>query len=262
MNARSERSDEAFLQEALAGSRLSRVRWIAETGSTNEDLLREARLGAPEQVLITDLQTAGRGRRDRVWDAPSRSGILMSMLLRSVPAGGGFWTVGAVALAASQAIDEITVAPCRLKWPNDLLLGETGDERKVAGILTQVADDAVVVGIGINVNWPDQVPEAMSERGTSVNRHLAAPGKVDRAPLAAAILRRVVGHLEADPETLRASWRAQSATLGASVRLLLEDRSIVGTAVDISDDGSLQIEDEAGVSTYQVGDVVHLRSQD
>lgn len=261
MAGRSERQREAFVRSSLEGSRLARVRWVAETGSTNDDLVELARSGAPEQVLITDLQTAGRGRRDRVWDAPSGSGILMSVLLRGVPAGDGFWSVGLVALAASQAIDELTVSPCRLKWPNDLVLGEQGEERKVAGVLAQVADDAVIVGIGINVNWPTTVPPVMAERGTSVNRHLREPGLVDRAALAADILGRVVGHLAKDLSSLRTSWKNQCATLGSSVRLILEDRSIVGIVTDICDDGSLQIEDEAGISVHQVGDVVHLRPQ-
>jgi len=79
MNARTERS-QVFLRDALDGTRFANVRWVAETGSTNADLLAAADRGEGEQVLIADLQTAGRGRRDRVWDAPPESGLLMSAL--------------------------------------------------------------------------------------------------------------------------------------------------------------------------------------
>ena len=218
-----------------------------------------ARAGAGEQVLITDLQTAGKGRRDRVWQAPSQSGVLMSVLLRNVEPMDGFWFVGAVALAASQAIDALTITPCRLKWPNDVMLGEAGEERKVAGVLAQLLDDVAVVGIGINANWPDDVPPEMSDRGTAVNRHRIDRTFCDRSALAADILGRVIGHLELGRDELRAVWKAHCSTLGQLVRLELDDGEIVGIATDIAGDGALQIEKDGVVSTHQVGDVVHLR---
>lgn len=243
----------------MSGTRLAEVRWIAETGSTNDDLAAIAREGGGEQVLIADLQTAGRGRRDRQWEAPSGSGLLMSMLLRGVPAGDGFWVVGAVALAASETIDELTESPCRLKWPNDVMLGAGTEQKKVCGVLAQVVDDAVIVGIGTNANWPSEVPAAMAERGTSVNLHRIDRTFVDRGELAAGILHRAIGHLEADREDLRAAWKERCSTLGMLVRLELEDRSIVGIAADIGADGSLSIDVDGTTSVHQVGDVVHLR---
>lgn len=265
MHGGTERSNEAFVRGALAGTRFAEVRWIAETGSTNDDLAAAASAGAGEQVLITDLQTAGRGRRDRGWEAPSGSGVLMSVLVRR-GAGGrpvgpedGFWSVGAVALAASQAIDARTNVPCTLKWPNDVMLGDLGAERKAAGVLAQLVDGAIIVGIGINVNWPDDVPAAMSERGTSVNRHRNERTFVDRADLATDILMRAIGHLDRDRDDLRQVWKAHCSTLGALVRLELEDRAIVGIAADIASDGALHLEDDGVTTTHQVGDVVHLR---
>lgn len=259
MSAGTERSNEAFVQAALQGTRFAEVRWIASTGSTNDDLATIARNGGGEQVLITDLQTSGRGRRGRGWDAPSGSGVLMSVLVRDVDPADGFWFVGAVALAASEAIDGCTESPCRLKWPNDVMLGAGDDQRKVAGVLAQLVDDAVIVGIGINANWPDVVPAAMAERGTSVNRHRIDRTFVDRAALAAEILRRAIGHLEADRRVLRESWKARCSTLGQVVRLELVDRAIVGIAADVAADGALQIDGDGIRTTHQVGDVVHLR---
>jgi len=259
MTAGNERSDEAFLQAALAGTRFARSRWIPETGSTNDDLAKIANHGGAEQVLITDLQTAGRGRRNRDWDAPSGSGILMSLLIRNVDPAEGFWAVGAIALAASQAIDEITQSDCRLKWPNDVLLQTSGGQKKVAGVLAQIVDDAVIVGIGINVNWPEEVPAELDKVGTSVNRNCGGGTFVDRAPLAADIVRRAICHLEADREVLRRDWKRQCATLGQRVRLELHSSEIVGVATDIDPDGALQIKEEGVTSTHHVGDVVHLR---
>lgn len=183
----------------------------------------------------------------------------MSVLVREIRPQDGFWFVGAIALAASQAIDAQTMSPCRLKWPNDVMLGSGDDQRKVAGVLAQLVDDAVIVGIGINANWPDAVPATMAERGTSVNRHLNDRTMVDRAALAADILHRAIGHLNLDRQALRQAWKAQCSTLGQLVRLELEGRSVVGTATDIAVDGGLQIEHDGVTTTYQVGDVVHLR---
>jgi len=259
MSGRNEGTAEAFVQSALAGTRLAQVRWLVETGSTNDDLALLAGQGADEQVLIADLQTAGRGRRDRTWEAPAESGILMSVLLRQVPLHGGFWAVGAVALAASQAIDEIIDDRCRLKWPNDVLIGTSTRDLKVAGVLAQLVDNGIIVGIGINANWPHEVPDVLAERGTSINRHRPDQSPIDRAALAADILQRAIGHLERKPEDLRARWKAQCATLGQQVRLELDDAAIVGKAVDIEADGSLQIEESNGLTSYQVGDIVHLR---
>jgi len=259
MSAGNERHESAFLKDALAGTRFSKVEWLSETGSTNDDLLARARQGAPEQVLITDLQTAGRGRRGRIWDAPARSSILMSTLLRGRSPEDGFWAVGALALAASQAVDAIVTSRCSLKWPNDVMLGDQADQKKVAGVLAQVADDVVIVGIGINVNWPNEVPPALAERGTAVNRHTSGDVEVDRAALTVDILRRAIGHLDADAAELRAAWRMQCATIGQHVRIDREPDAIVGNAVDIGPDGALVIENDVGRTVHYMGDVVHLR---
>jgi len=259
MEPRTERTAEAFVQHALAGTRFASVRWVAETGSTNDDLRDLARNGAGEQVLITDLQTTGRGRRGRVWTAPPRSGVLMSVLLRGVVPADGFWSVAALALAASETIGELTDIPCTVKWPNDVMIGEPGCEKKVAGVLAQLVDDAIIVGIGMNANWPATVPDEMAERGTSVNRHTVREADVDRPALAAGVLHRAIGHLASDRETLRSAWKGRCSTLDQHVRLDLESGSIVGIATDIAIDGGLQIRDNGRTTTHQVGDVVHLR---
>ena len=262
MTPGTERFAEAFVQNALAGTRLARARWVTETGSTNDDLAVAAATGADEQVLITDLQTAGRGRRNRVWEAPPRSGVLMSVLLRDVEPGDGFWAVAAISLAACETIDELITAPCTVKWPNDVMVGANDDQRKVAGILAQVVDGGIVVGIGINANWPAEVPSDMAERGTAVNRHLVSGAEVDRPALAAGVLQRAIGHLASDTEVLRSAWQDRSSTMGRLVRVERETGDTVGIAAKLGADGSLQIRNDQGVSWHSVGDVVHLRAVD
>jgi len=183
----------------------------------------------------------------------------MSILVRGVDPGDGFWAVGAIALAASQAIDAIVDSPCSLKWPNDVMLGPPRSQKKVAGVLAHLVDDAVVVGIGINVNWPIAVPPTMSERGTAINSHRSSRRAVERAPLAADVVLRGIGHLETSRSELCAAWKARCSTLGQRVRLDLDSGAIVGRATNIAPDGALQIEENGVTSTHQVGDVVHLR---
>src|SRR3954467_10569212 len=109
------------------------VTWVAETGSTNADLVAAAMADAPDRtVLATDHQTAGRGRLDRRWDAPPGSNLLVSMLLRHVPDDPHVLSQR-VALAAVAACRREADVQVTIKWPNDLLL----DGAKLAGILAQ-----------------------------------------------------------------------------------------------------------------------------
>jgi BirA family biotin operon repressor/biotin-[acetyl-CoA-carboxylase] ligase len=114
---------------------------------TTQSLLHDA--GLPEgAVAATDHQTAGRGRLGRLWEAPPGSSVLASILLH--PPAERQWPelslLGGV--AAAQAIEDATGLSTQVKWPNDVML----DRRKVAGVLAEARDGAVVLGIGINVN--------------------------------------------------------------------------------------------------------------
>src|SRR5690606_18841144 len=180
----------AALQRALVrpGSLWSSVTVVARTGSTNADLAEAARQGAAEgTVLVAEVQSAGRGRLGRTWTAPPRAGLTFSVLLRPTvrPARQG-WLMLLAGLAAASAIRRIAQVDVRLKWPNDLLVGE----RKLGGVLAERVDGAVVVGIGINVTLrPDELPV---EQATSLAIEKAAC--TDRDPLLRAILRELESH--------------------------------------------------------------------
>ena len=271
---------------ALAGSRFADVRWVAETGSTNADALELARQGAPEGiVLVAEHQTAGRGRLGRTWQAPSGASLLCTVLLRPYGPVAPSTTM-AVAVAAADAVAELTGQAPRLKWPNDLVWpGDgSGPDRKLAGILAEVdwpvastvasgwsepkpSDRLVVaVGIGINVAWGADVPADLADSAVALD-HLTQPAAPpDRVDLLVAFLRhldRRYGALSAGPDgaaELRADWRERSATIGRQVRVDLGTDDLVGTAVDVTAEGHLVVETIAGDRrTIAVGDVVHLR---
>ena len=216
---------------------------LAETGSTNSDLI-EHHLALPDRsVLRTDHQTAGRGRLDRRWDAPPGSNLLASLLFHEVPADPGE-LMRRVALAAVNAVRSpgggAAAADVVLKWPNDILLGGL----KLAGLLAQRAGGgSIVVGIGINVGW---APEGAAQLGGG-----ARP---------AAVLAALLEAYDTLPAQIDGLYRDELATLGQRVRVELPTGDLTGTAVDVEADGRLVVIDDCAIShRFSIGDVVHLR---
>ncbi|HEY7603641.1 MAG TPA: biotin--[acetyl-CoA-carboxylase] ligase [Gaiellaceae bacterium] len=112
-------------------------------------------------IAVADVQTGGRGRLGRAWEAPPGSALLASVLLKP-PADRALPQLALVAgVAVADALEELTGLTVQIKWPNDVMLRRT----KVAGILAEARDDAVVLGIGVNVN---QTREQLPERAGSL----------------------------------------------------------------------------------------------
>jgi BirA family biotin operon repressor/biotin-[acetyl-CoA-carboxylase] ligase len=267
---------------ALVGSRFADVRWVASTGSTNADVLALARDGAPEGVVVVaDHQSAGRGRYDRTWVAPPGGSLLLSVLLRP-PSRVASATTMTTAVAMAEAVEEETGVSPGLKWPNDLVVGGQGGERKLAGILAEADWPAsatisagwrepseheravVVVGVGLNVSWPqdDETVRDVADTAAALNWMTSMP--IDRVALLVAFLRhldRSYGQLvSGGPLTAMDEWRRRSATLGRRIRLDLGPDDVEGMAVDITADGHLVVETLGGRRrTFAVGDVIHLR---
>lgn len=268
----------SFATSAVPGTRFTDVRWITETGSTNADLLAAAAEGAPEGVvLVADHQSAGRGRLDRTWVAPAGSSLLVSVLLRPQLAPADLFLLTAAAGVASvEAVAEVAGLGCGLKWPNDLVSLAPGPaDRKLSGVLAEsVLSEggvaAVVVGMGLNVNWPAELPEDLSTTATALN-HLAGHG-IDREALLVAWLRSLDRWLVAigdgsDPAGRTALFdalRSCSATLGRRVRVELDGSTVEGLAVGLDDQGrlSVAVDGPADPILVSVGDVIHLRPVD
>ena len=263
----------------LAGSRFADIRWVAETGSTNRDLLDLAAQGGAGEggggaadgiVLVADHQTAGRGRLDRSWHAPAGGSLLLSVLFRPDPDAAQLLTM-AVGVAAAEACRMVADAVSLLKWPNDLIVvGADGEVRKLGGILAEstVADgaiDVVVVGLGLNVNWPaadsGELPDDLASTAAALN-HLCGH-LVDREELLIALLQRLDHWCREPAVHLLSRYRTLCATIGARVSVDLGTEQVVGFAADITDSGSLLV-DVAGGPRREivVGDVVHLRPAD
>ncbi|MET9424431.1 biotin--[acetyl-CoA-carboxylase] ligase [Streptomyces sp. NPDC006540] len=242
---------------------------VASTGSTNSDLAARA-LSLPEgAVLVAEEQTAGRGRLDRTWTAPARSGLFFSVLLRpgaDVPVTRWGWLPLLAGVAAATALARAAGTDMSLKWPNDLLVVVDGEERKAGGILAERAgDDGVVLGLGINVSLhADELPVP-----TSGSLALADAVSTDRDPLLRAVLRSLEKWYTAwrtaggDPAAcgLQEAYAAGCATLGRSVRAELPGgTALTGEAVALDGDGRLVLATAEGERhSVSAGDIVHLR---
>src|SRR5450432_29402 len=258
--------DVALLRCELVDTGLWReVRVVDQTGSTNADVGALARSGEPTGlVLVAEHQAAGRGRLDRVWTAPPRSGLSFSVLLRPVGVPVSAWSllpllVGVSVASAVRAVAGVEVG---LKWPNDLLIGE----RKLGGILAERVESTggavVVVVVGLNIGLRERelpVP-------TATSLVLAGAGNIDRTAILSAILRVLADEYArwlaaaGDGVRLLGLYRELCVTLGRDVRVELAGaQTIEGRAVDVEPDGSLIVESLRNRRSISAGDVVHVR---
>ena len=228
-------------------------------GSTNNEAKRFARAGAEEGTLVWSLeQTAGRGRRGRVWASPPGN-LYASLILRprcpvDQAAQLGFVT----ALAIGDTLGSICkrLEGLSYKWPNDVLLRG----RKIAGILLEselgvgAAPEFVVVGVGINLV---SSPRDAAFPATSIadeDLGIVSPG---------AALESFARHFQAWAEhwrkegfgPIRAAWRSQAAALGESIRVHLEPATLHGRFLDIDQHGALLLESAGEIWHISAGEI-------
>lgn len=214
---------------------------LRETDSTNDRARELAEAGAPHGTLVTaSVQTAGRGRQGRHWEAPAASALLCSVLVRRFD--------DLLSLRAGLAVADVAGAGALVKWPNDVLLAG----RKVAGILVEGRPQGgwAVVGIGINVAVDVAAlgPDA-GERAGSLGRPRSA-----LEPTLVELLGALERWLDAPAEEALAALRARDALLGRAVSW--SGGRGVGVGIDAS--GGLRVQLASGeVQVLSAGEV-HL----
>lgn len=229
--------------------------------STNLEARRAAEAGAPHGLcLVAEHQSAGRGRLNRRWIAPSGTCLLFSLLLRPpLKPAEVFALTNLAALAVCRAVEGMSDLRPAIKWPNDVFL----DGRKLAGVLTEFACRAeslehVVVGAGLNVNLTPSQLGKLPAPAASLRAALGA--KWDRAALLAAILDQLdalyVSLLAGDKPGLAAQYNARSHLLGKQVQVRDGEKVLRGRALEVAADGALLIALEGvGQAVIRHGDV-------
>jgi BirA family biotin operon repressor/biotin-[acetyl-CoA-carboxylase] ligase len=255
---------EARIQRALSTTCIGRaISYRPSIGSTMDEARQLAERGAAEgTVVLADVQTAGRGRLQRAWWAPAGSSLLLTVVLRPdlEPRQAQRLTM-ACSLAVCDAIEQVCGLEGRIKWPNDVLIGE----RKVCGILTELGLvgtrlDYALVGIGLNVNVDLSAAPPLMVPATSLRMEVGRP--VSRLDLLVALLTHIE-HRCADlggGASPHAEWAGRMATLGRHVQASSGSESWAGVASGVDEDGALLLRLEDGTIRRLLAGDVTLRA--
>lgn len=181
---------------------------LRRTGSTNDVARGLAIAGAPHGTLVTaDEQSAGRGRQGRTWSAPSRSSLLMSLVLRDAPSP--------LSLLAAVAVCDVAGRDARVKWPNDIVRPDGERLRKLAGILVEgrPRDGWTVLGIGLNVAVRvHDLPVELHDTAATLD---VAASEIE--PTLTRLLAALARRLADPPSTTLQEWRARDALRGREI---------------------------------------------
>jgi len=241
--------------------------------STNREAVQLAQAEVEHgTVVAADSQTAGRGRLSRTWFSPPGANLYCSIILRTARPPERLtewlsWLPLISALAAAEAIEQVSSIHVAVKWPNDLLISE----RKVGGILCESgtgmrSDPFQIIGIGINVNLDhDDWPADLRDSATSLwqERKIA----VDRNRLLAQLLLELEQCLDElvvhGTNRLGLAYYQRCSTIGHTVQATLSNGDVVvGLAEGIGQDGSLRVRPQAIQPGSGMSEVVHLRVAD
>ncbi len=221
------------------------IYFFSSIGSTMSEAGRLAVEGAPHgTVVLADEQTAGLGRLGRTWHSEAEAGIYCSVLLKlGLPAGEVPIATLLLGLAAADAIQKVTMLVCDLRWPNDVLIAE----KKAAGILTQLAGEYVIAGIGINVNQRE-MPTGLRTPATSLR--IASGGNQQSRE---ALLVQLLTSIDAFCEVLRQAGRsavlrafAAASSYVVNRRVIIEETGRRATTAGLDEHGFLLVEYESG----------------
>jgi BirA family biotin operon repressor/biotin-[acetyl-CoA-carboxylase] ligase len=235
------------VEPLLMGTFGRRYLYAAECESTQRLLAGDLPEGA---AAVCELQTAGRGRLGRSWEAPAGTAILCSVLLLP-PSGPRLPELSLVGgIAAAEVVEEATGLAAQIKWPNDVML----NRRKVAGVLAEATGDRLLLGIGLNVNQRrDELPQ--DARSPASSLYATDSVRRDRAPILASLLARL--------EDLYGRWReggfsAVFPELGS--RDFLRGRRVTvngenGIAVGIDREGRLELQIDGRHRLVESGEI-------
>lgn len=262
--------------EGLGSPLATRAEAHDELRSTQERARELAREGAPHGTLVVSkIQTGGRGRLGRRWGSPS-GGLWMSLVLRpGISTEVAARVTQTAAVAVAKALREMGV-DARIKWPNDLLVGGAGGP-KICGILAESSAemvpvaakrvgpgegrrvDYVVLGVGLNANLDPQ------DLGVPDGEAATLRGELGHDVDMLALMESLLSHLDTELGridefgSILDDWRALNCTLGERVRVRRFAETLEGTALDLGPEGALLLETPGGVVELFEGEIEQLR---
>ncbi len=248
-----ERRIRVLLQEA--DCHLDSLAIHEEVGSTNQVLLAAA--GDGVCACLAERQSAGRGRRGRVWQATPYGSLLLSVAWTLSGTGRPLGVLSlAAGVAVLRALERVGVHDAALKWPNDVLW----QARKLAGILIEMRGEAdamrVVIGVGVNAALSADTAAAIDQDWVDLRSIIP---QVDRDRVAALLIAEfdivMRAYQEGREAELLDAWRARHAFTGVRVRIQEAQGAYEARVIDIDADGALLVETGEGRRRVQSGEV-------
>lgn len=253
-----------------------KVLYYDRVTSTNDIARSLAEAGEPEGVVVfADKQTAGRGRKGKIWTVPPLSSIQFSVIVRPlIPASEASGLVQMSALSVCEALREFAESigfprpiSVTLKWPNDVLL----NGKKCAGILIETGIEGqalafAIVGLGINVNFSMREYPDLAEFATTLADEFGHD--VDRGALREALLNKLDAYYElfksenSGRKAIFEAWRSRLATIGQSIRVSTGEGIEEGVALDVDVDGALILQRGEGTIRLYSGDTTVLKGRE
>lgn len=242
----------------------SKIYSFESVDSTNNCAKAVAALGAPEgTVIISEHQTAGRGRLGRQWQAEPRQNLMFSIVLKpNVPPETLNLLPLYVAVAIADGIEQTTGLRLECKWPNDLLY----QGRKIAGILIegsvkQNAVEYVIIGVGINVNQTKFEGELLSKASSLMNE---CGREIDRTQLFREVIKSLEsGYVDVSKtgfQSVVPRWLSRTSMLNRTVSVSQQGTIISGIMKGLSPDGGLVLQNNGTETTVFAGDVTVLQA--
>jgi len=245
------------LQTTVIGRSLQYFPSLSSTNSYATSLIQK---GVDEgTVVVADIQTTGRGRKQRPWSSPS-GGLWFSVILYPpLPPTKAMLVTMASSIAVAETFQQMLGLYAFIKWPNDVLI----NGKKVCGVLTELDAEMdqlhyMVVGIGINVN--NDLEPSLDHIATSLQQEMES--KVSRIQLLREILKRLDDYytllLRGKGEHIRATWLSYTTLLDKTISVTTVNAELKGTVVSVDDDGSLLLRTERGIERILSGDITLL----
>lgn len=240
-----------------------KIIYLPVTDSTNTQAKKLGEEGAEHGTLVvTQCQTAGKGRRGRRWESPAGNVYFTFLLRPEVKVSRASMITLVSALAMANAIEMVTKLKTQIKWPNDVV----ANGKKLCGILTESSTDLeyinyAVVGIGINVNQTS-FPEDIADKASSLLLELGH--SVNRGQVLGEFLNQFEKYYEIFEKTedmsgLIEAYNEKLVNCGREVKIIEKDRERILKALGIDNDGGLVVENSEGERESIISGEVSVR---